>query len=306
MRNGGRQLEKTMNTDDMLDAAIKKAHDVKPAIPEDGGESSSDSESESGEKPQWEPNPEFISKDVCFYPEDVPGSTDFRRTWYMQRNKRLLIPSPTGTVMPDKVKDEEKKAKLYSLYLRPWVLREADQIRFVPHILNLPSVRRELGREHLRVWQKQPDWSWENAWRTYIRGHVVSEHSRRLIVQFMAACCGKSTTHDEDDEEGDQKVKDYDQPTNEMAVGRVHDILKCMSAEEEKSKLKKKPVQASKSTGVPNTADPTLEDEELEEGSIGRTGLHMSNFRLLLLYFPVPCSLYSCEIPDVHITIRID
>ena len=87
--------------------------------------------------------------------------------------------------MPDKVKDDEKKAKLYCLYLRPWVLRNEDQIKFVPHILNLPSVRRVLGREHLRVWRKVPDWSWQSAWSTYIRGHVVSEHARRLIVQFM-------------------------------------------------------------------------------------------------------------------------
>ena len=223
---------------------------------------------ESGEKARWEPNPDYSSKDVCFYPEDIPGSTDFRRTWYMHRNRRLMIPSPTGTVMPDKVKDEEKKAKLYSLYLRPWVLREKDQIKFVPHIVNLPSIRRVLGREDRRVPEKQHDWSWQEAWSTYIRGHVVSEHSRRLIVQFMAACCGKSTTHDEDEGEAETKVQNYEQPTNDMAVGRVHEILKCMSAEEVKNAQKKKLAPSAT-----NAAAATEADAELEEGATGRTGL---------------------------------
>jgi hypothetical protein len=35
----------------------------------------------------------------------------------------------------------------------------------------------------------------------HVRGGVVSEHAARIIVQFMAACCGKSAKHDEISEE---------------------------------------------------------------------------------------------------------
>ena len=32
------------------------------------------------DKPRWEPNEKFSAKNMCFYPEDIPGSVDFRRT----------------------------------------------------------------------------------------------------------------------------------------------------------------------------------------------------------------------------------
>ena len=43
--------------------------------------------------------------------------------------------------------------------------------------------------------------SYEVAWRTYIRGHVVSRHAKQITVQFMAACCGKSKRADVDAED---------------------------------------------------------------------------------------------------------
>ena len=98
-----------------------------------------------------------------------------------------------------------------------------------------------------------------------------TQHARRLIVQFMAACCGKSTTHDAEEDEEANKDHTYEQPTNEMAVGRVHEILKCMSAEEVKGPVKKKRASpASNSAAGPKPEDATLEDEELEEGSCHR------------------------------------
>jgi hypothetical protein len=35
------------------------------------------------------------------------------------------------------------------------------------------------------------------AWRWYLRGNIVSWHAARLITQFMAACCGRSTTREQ-------------------------------------------------------------------------------------------------------------
>ena len=37
------------------------------------------------------------------------------------------------------------------------------------------------------------------GWRWYVRGHVVSQHAKRIIIQFMAACCGKSTRDNQAD-----------------------------------------------------------------------------------------------------------
>jgi hypothetical protein len=101
--------------------------------------------------------------------------------------------------------------------------------------------------------------SFSQSWRWYVRGNVVSQHAKRLIAQFMAACCGKSSReHDgEDGDEGhDRKLKEL--PANDLALGRVHAVLDRMSeakpgTAEQKSKIGTKKVLV---------ADLESEDEE--------------------------------------------
>ena len=42
--------------------------------------------------------------------------------------------------------------------------------------------------------------SFRKTWKTYIRGGIVSEHAKRIIVNFVSACCA-SARRDSDDEE---------------------------------------------------------------------------------------------------------
>ena len=59
-----------------------------------------------------------------------------------------------------------------------------------PDAAALRSMRRLLGKT------APPDAAircYLQSWRWYVRGHVVSQHAKRIIIQFMAACCGKST-----------------------------------------------------------------------------------------------------------------
>ena len=111
-----------------------------------------------------------------------------------------MVPAPVCTSMPDGYTGSEKRAKLFSVYLRPWVLdaRWATQGR-VPHITDLNLVHAEpeaepgeAVRRRLRGKQESHDAtalrSFDQAWRAYIRGQVVSKHAKQLIVQFMAAC----------------------------------------------------------------------------------------------------------------------
>ena len=87
------------------------------------------------------------------------------------------------------------------MYLRPWVLERQDATVAVPHItdLNVLSARHLCVRTGCadsakpplvlrRVTQKQTtgvDRTFALAWRVYIRGHIVSSHSRTIIAQFM-------------------------------------------------------------------------------------------------------------------------
>ena len=70
------------------------------------------------------------------------------------------------------------------------MLSHGDASRAVPHITNLNEVaprQRLTSKVHVEK-------SFALAWRHYIRGHIVSNHAKKIIAQFMAACCGKSKT----------------------------------------------------------------------------------------------------------------
>ena len=128
----------------------------------------------------------------------------FRTEWMMERRARPSVPQPQMTPMPDRERTADGKAKLFSIYLRPWVLHPDDVKPSVPLLKDLNIVPRELegantGRRRLR--QKTTDSAgaftvvhrdMAAAWSWYVRGHIVSEHAKKIIVQFMAACCGKS------------------------------------------------------------------------------------------------------------------
>ena len=120
--------------------------------------------------------------------------------------------------MPDKAPNAEERAKRYSVYLRPWVLDRNDESAAVPHISHVRAeykpttcVRTVVGsssdpahiahRRYNKKTKVDVEDAWEEstfalAWRSYIRHSIVSLHAKRIISQFMAACCGKSKTED--------------------------------------------------------------------------------------------------------------
>ena len=88
---------------------------------------------------QYDVNPLAESRDVVFFPELVDGP-QLRRHWYMRRRRRPMVPAPSHTPLPDKQPDGEGKAKLFSLYMRPWVLDRRFATADVPHLADLDLV----------------------------------------------------------------------------------------------------------------------------------------------------------------------
>ena len=143
--------------------------------------------------------------------------------------------------MPDKAPNAEERAKRYSVYLRPWVLDRDDASPAVPHITHLraeykrrsssdpiPSARRRLNKKtKVAVEDAWEESSFALAWRGYIRHSIVSLHAKRIISQFMAACCGKSKTEDVPINEASvlPTLAEKNAPVN-MALERVHQILR--------------------------------------------------------------------------------
>ena len=152
------------------------------------------------------------------------------------------------------------------MYLRPWVLDRRDATVAVPHIADLnvlsarhlcvrtgcadtantprnPCVRTgcaDTAKTPLvlrRVTQKQTtgvDRSFALSWRVYVRGHIVSSHSKRIITQFMAACCGKSQT--EDAFLGENGVVPSAEEKNEacsVSLQYVHKVLRDVASQKE-------------------------------------------------------------------------
>ena len=186
-----------------------------------------------GAERDFDINPAAQSDDVLFFPE-LPEGPQLRWQWYMRRRRRPMVPAPSGTPMPDKQADGEGKARLFSIYLRPWVLDRRFATQEVPHLadLDLVSRRRLQGKQHMHR-AEEPLRSYAQAWRKYVRGRVVSHHAKRLIVQFMAACCGKSKGDRDglmDVEEEAARTKEL--PGNDLPLARVHAILDRMSQQE--------------------------------------------------------------------------
>jgi hypothetical protein len=98
------------------------------------------------QKMMWEPGKDYevreeakLDPDVVVFPE-LEAMPSFRHQWILRRRKRPIVPAPTHTPMPDKETSKDGKCRLFSLYMRPWVLDRNFASRHVPHIVDLDVV----------------------------------------------------------------------------------------------------------------------------------------------------------------------
>ena len=185
-----------------------------------------------------------------------------------------MIPAPSNTPLPDKTRCPEQKAKLFSVYLRPWVLDPAKACAqgHVPHIRDLDLARRA-SKPLRRVLTKttsdcEPELrSYSEAWSTYVRGRVVSRHAARLITQFMAACCGKSKRDDAMPETTEKEAQEL--PDNSVPLARVHRLLDALSAKEKT--CSKDSSTAVKDAAAESGGESEREAEEVNKKAMRRT-----------------------------------
>ena len=145
---------------------------------------------------------------------------------------------------------------MLSLYLRPWTLIRADASEACPLLTNLrrvegPAVEEAKTTQKLaapkRRLQKGPPLpppasagkqtesmpSYVTSWSRYITGNVVSEFSRRIIMNFIAATAARTVEKDDSSDE-DSDVSDierYDLHAGSMDV--VHDTLRGIATRDE-------------------------------------------------------------------------
>jgi len=106
-----------------------------------------------------EPEEQVWRRDYITYPS-VPGTAldTFRHEWVMMRQARPFVPQPSGAPMPDKRHTAEERARILSVYLRPWVLCRCDVSTHVPHLTELNTVRQwnAITRDAVRKRSKLP------------------------------------------------------------------------------------------------------------------------------------------------------
>ena len=155
-----------------------------------------------------------------------------------------MTPAPNRTRMPDQIKKDARdpagwrneRGRLFSVYMRPWTLIKHYANRFVPFLADLDVVpnrnpRRYSAKKAPRSADVIPR-SFHAAWKWYIDGNIVSEHQRRIIVQFMSVNCGRSTTRDNDGEEEreDKGPEDKKAYANSVGISNIHRIIGNMIA----------------------------------------------------------------------------
>ena len=66
--------------------------------------------------------------------ESIPQLQWYRSKWILRRRARPVVPVLRGPMPHRGVKCKEQRARLLSLYLRPWVMQHANATVYVPHI----------------------------------------------------------------------------------------------------------------------------------------------------------------------------
>ena len=84
----------------------------------------------------FEPVPAMETRTLLFFPE-IPGDMQLRDKWYMVKRKRFPVPSPHCTILPHRQKIAEARAKVLSVYLRPWTLDAEEATEQVPLLTDL-------------------------------------------------------------------------------------------------------------------------------------------------------------------------
>ncbi len=130
----------------------------------------------------------------------------------------------------------EEKARLCSVYMRPWTLINDFATAAVPHLRNLNVVQRTQRRLRLRSKTSvDPSYeyyevrSWRQSWRQYIDGHIVSDYSARIIKNFLLVVAVESHQHDDADDEV-KELSSAEVPLHSTSLEQIHEVLDSASA----------------------------------------------------------------------------
>ena len=95
----------------------------------------------------------------------------FRNSWLLIRRQHPMIPCPQQTPLPSKRMSKWNRAKIFSVYLRPWTLSKKISTLVVPYLADLDKVGQ--AHEHMDICTDQetpvkPENSIRRSWKQYV------------------------------------------------------------------------------------------------------------------------------------------
>ena len=129
---------------------------------------------------------------------------NLRHCWCWEKRNRPYVPLWSKCKMPDRRWSPEENKRLLCLYMRPWTLDAADETPQNPLLSNLPFSHVSL--EERAKGDALP--SYASSWDWYVSGHVVSELSRRYIVNLLGSTTAKMPDDDDSDDSGSEREAD--------------------------------------------------------------------------------------------------
>ena len=205
-----------------------------------------------------------------------------RHSIVMVRRKRPHVPQPNGTPLPTTKLSAEERCRIFSVYLRPWVLSRQHASPHVPFLADIdisishviPALQKQRDTKQgsmklLRLRGKQYSSayktkdiasqypavdcngklfkrSYADAWRDYRCAHVVSKYAAKIIQQFAASHLADSLEAAENNEEDHSKRERLPVDNSWMSLNAVHDILRNSSSVERSNLAENTKPQASK------------------------------------------------------------
>ena len=184
---------------------------------------------------------------------------NLRHRWAWQQRLRLHLPTWSFAKIPKGSLSPEENARLLSIYLRPWTLHPADVTTTTPLLSTLrdcllisgkevgppettdgqteepPKKRRRLNLKQ-SVREQEPQQirkSYAASWMQYVDGNIVSETSRRYILNLLSCTAARvvERTDGSSDESEESDLDELRRHAGDLAV--VHNTLRGLAANDE-------------------------------------------------------------------------
>ena len=161
----------------------------------------------------------YPEADQAFHRRAPASYEKFRSMWCVQRRLRPMVPCAENTPLPSRRVSKETRAKILSVYLRPWTLAKPMATTAVPFLVDIAVAGKADDAESLcQCMAVRP------AWKQYMT--AVLPHAERGLRNFMLTTVAEGRAIEDDDEKNHTRGPDV---VCELSLQKVHAAIALSS-----------------------------------------------------------------------------